>query len=102
VLILSKKRDFILKEVIFLIRILKQISAKERTYALLLDDLKRTKSDLELSYSNFENVVDPDLIDSCIYQINAVQMRYKFLLARVKQMEEPCVEAACGEEPVVQ
>lgn len=85
-----------------MIRILKQISAKERTYALLLDDLKRTKSDLELAYSNFENVVDPDLIDSCIYQVNAVQMRYKFLLTRVKQMEEPCAEATCGEEPVVQ
>lgn len=84
-----------------MIRIIKQISARERTYALLLDDLKRTKSDLELAYSNFENVVEPDLIDSCIYQVNAVQLRYKFLLGRLKQMEAPCAKAACGEEPVV-
>lgn len=57
-------------------------------YALLLDDLKKAKSDLEIAYSNFQNVVDPDLIDSCIYQVNAVQLRYKFLLSRVKQFED--------------
>lgn len=61
---------------------------KDPTYALLLDDLRKAKSDLELAYSNFENVVDPDLIDSCIYQVNAVQLRYKFLLGRVKQIED--------------
>ena len=61
---------------------------KDPTYALLLDDLRKAKSDLELAYSNYENVVDPDLIDSCIYQVNAVQLRYKFLLGRVKQIED--------------
>lgn len=71
-----------------MIGILKRTAKNERTYALLLDDLKKTKSDLDLAYSNFENVVDPDLIDSCIYQVNAVQLRYKFLLGRVKQIED--------------
>jgi hypothetical protein len=71
-----------------LIRIFKQTTENEENYALLLDDLKKTKSDLDLAYANFENVVDPDLIDSCIYQVNAVQLRYKFLLGRVKQIED--------------
>ena len=39
---------------------------KDPTYALLLDDLRKAKSDLELAYSNFENVVDPDLIDMVV------------------------------------
>lgn len=69
-------------------RIFKQTATKEENYALLLDDLKKTKNDLDLAYSNFENVVDPDLIDSCIYQVNAVQLRYKFLLTRMKQIED--------------
>ncbi|MCI8281531.1 MAG: YaaL family protein [Lachnospiraceae bacterium] len=69
-------------------RIFKQTTENEENYALLLDDLKKTKSDLDLAYANFENVVDPDLIDSCIYQVNAVQLRYKFLLGRVKQIED--------------
>lgn len=71
-----------------MIRIFKQTAENEENYALLLDDLKKTKSDLDLAYANFENVVDPDLIDSCIYQVNAVQLRYKFLLGRVKQFED--------------
>lgn len=71
-----------------MIGIFKRPAKNEQIYTLLLDDLKRTKSDLELAYANFENEVDPDLIDSCIYQVNAVQLRYKFLLGKVKQIED--------------
>ncbi len=71
-----------------MIRIFKQTIPNETNYALLLDDIEKTKCELQLAYSNFENVVDPDLIDSCIYQVNAVQLRYKFLLSRVKQIED--------------
>lgn len=53
----------------------------------LLSDLAKIQNDLDIAYSNFENVVDPDLIDSCIYELNAVQKRYKFLYERVKEHE---------------
>lgn len=52
---------------------------------LLINEINRTKIALEAAYSNFENVVDPDLIDSCIYEMNAVQNRYKFLLKQAKE-----------------
>ncbi len=71
-----------------MIRFFKQTPTNDGTYALLLDDLKRTKSELDLANANFEHVVEPDLIDSCIYQVNAMQLRYKFLLGRVKEMGE--------------
>lgn len=58
-------------------------------YIQLVNELAATKSAMDLIYANFENVVDPDLIDCCIYEMNAVQKRYKFLLNRVKQMETP-------------
>jgi len=51
----------------------------------LLKEIANTQKELESAYSNFENVVDPDLIDSCIYQVNAIQQRYKFLLKQVKK-----------------
>ena len=51
---------------------------------MLISEINRTKLALEAAYSNFENVVDPDLIDSCIYEMNAVQNRYKFLLKQAK------------------
>ena len=61
-----------------------QIARKEEpkttAYSLLLDDLERARYDLALAYDNFENAMEPDLIDCCIYQVNALQMRYKFLL----------------------
>ena len=41
----------------------------------LLSDLKQTKTALEDAYSNFEQVVDPDLVDSYIYEVNEVQKR---------------------------
>ena len=57
-------------------------------YSLLLDDLEKAKYDLALAYDNFENAMEPDLIDCCIYQVNALQMRYKFLLTKAKQFSE--------------
>lgn len=42
-------------------------------YAILLDNLKQTTAELQNTYANLENVVDPDLIDYYIYQAKAVQ-----------------------------
>lgn len=55
---------------------------------LLINEINRTKIALEAAYSNFENVVDPDLIDSCIYEMNAVQNRYRFLLKQAKASDK--------------
>lgn len=53
----------------------------------LMAEIKQTKLALETAYSNFENSIDPDLIDSYIYEVNAVQKRYKFLLRQAKNLE---------------
>lgn len=65
----------------------KNSASTEDGYAILLDDLKKTTAELENTYTNLENVVDPDLIDYYIYQAKAVQMRYRFLLNCVKKIE---------------
>lgn len=52
----------------------------------LIEDLHQTQHDLANAYSNLEYMTDPDLIDYYIYQVKAVQMRHKFLLAKVKQL----------------
>lgn len=53
----------------------------------LLEDIRKTKSALDCAYSHFENVVDPDLIDSSIYELKAVQMRYRFLLRQAELLD---------------
>ncbi|MBQ8815851.1 MAG: DUF2508 family protein [Lachnospiraceae bacterium] len=54
----------------------------------LLEDLKKTRYALEVAYSGFDNVTDPDLIDCYIYQVNAILKRYKFLLEKISLKEE--------------
>ncbi|MGN6711345.1 Protein of unknown function [Anaerocolumna jejuensis DSM 15929] len=61
---------------------------KRQDYEALLNEIQMTKLALESAYSNFENVVDPDLIDCYIYEVNAVQKRYKFLLKQAKIMDD--------------
>lgn len=56
-------------------------------YQTLVDNLRETTLELENTYNNLENVVDPDLIDYYIYHAKAVQMRYKFLLECAKKTE---------------
>lgn len=62
-------------------------NCKRKEEEALMNEIQRTKMALETAYSNFENVLDPDLIDSCIYEVNAVQKRYKFLLRQVKSLD---------------
>ena len=59
----------------------------DEDYQNLLDNLEQTMNSLHLAYENFENATDPELIDSYIYEVNAIQMRYKFLLCRLKSYE---------------
>lgn len=60
----------------------------DKHYALLLEDLDKAKVDMDSAYANLANVLDQDLIDCYIYELQSVQMRYKFLLSRVKQIED--------------
>ena len=42
----------------------------------------KTKRALEIAYSGFDNVTEPDLIDCYIYEVNAIMKRYQFLMAQ--------------------
>jgi hypothetical protein len=61
---------------------------QETEVTLLLQDLDRTQMDLASAYANLEYMTDPDLIDYYIYQVKAVQMRHKFLLTKVRQLQQ--------------
>ncbi len=59
----------------------------------LINEINKTKIAMEAAFSNFQNVVDPDLIDSTIYEMNAVQNRYKFLLKQAKENDTTYIKA---------
>ncbi len=54
--------------------------------AQLIQEIEALQQALETANSNFENVCDPDLIDSYIYEINALSFRYKYLLRQVQDI----------------
>ena len=42
---------------------------------------------IDTAINRFEQVVDPTLIDCYIYELNAAQLRYQFLLRKFKSQE---------------
>jgi hypothetical protein len=50
-------------------------------------EIERSKTAIEAARNHFEQVVDPTLIDCYIYELNAAQLRYQFLLRRFKSRE---------------
>lgn len=50
-------------------------------------EIEDTRHAIETARNHFEQEVDPTLIDCCIYEWNAAQLRYQFLLRKFKSRE---------------
>ena len=57
----------------------------------LLQEIQKTKIALETAYSNFENSLDPDMIDAYIYEVNAAHKKYSFLINQIKTLSDDSV-----------
>lgn len=57
-------------------------------YMLLKDNIEKTTIELQNAYTNMQNVTEPDLIDYYIYQTQAAQIRYQYLLNCAKKLED--------------
>jgi len=55
----------------------------------LLQTLARTRVLINQAYTSFNNTQDSDLIESYVFEINALQARYNYLLRRIKELEAP-------------
>lgn len=53
----------------------------------LMKELRQTIGTIDIAINHFEQVVDPTLIDCYIYELKAAQLRYQFLLQRIKKQE---------------
>lgn len=51
----------------------------------LLEEIERVKMQMENAHFNFQNAMDPDLIDCYIFESNAAWKRYRFLLKEAKK-----------------
>lgn len=53
----------------------------------LMEELREARDAMDAVYSNLSYVVEPDMIDCCIYELNALQLRYKIILNQMKEEE---------------
>lgn len=53
---------------------------------LLRLELKETKLAMDAAYSVLQNVTEPELIDSAIYELNSIQMKYTFLNRKYREI----------------
>ena len=60
-------------------------------------DLLEAQADLAHAYRQFNQALDPELVESCIYQISAVKARCNYLIRAIKE-RSPGTQAAAGLE----
>ena len=63
----------------------------------LKEELLAAQADLANAYRQFDQAVDPELVESCIYQISAVKARCNYLIRAIKE-RSPEAAAAAGLE----
>ena len=51
----------------------------------LRQELLQAQGELSLAYNSFDQAVDPELVESCVYQISAVKARCNYLLRSIKE-----------------
>ena len=58
----------------------------------LLDSMSHTRKALSVAYNSFNVYSDPDLVESCVHEINALQSRYAYLARCLKDLEHRVAE----------
>jgi len=61
----------------------------ELTSLNLKESIEKTRQALEIAYAGFNDALDDDLIDSYIYEINALQKRYEHLTELAQKQPVP-------------
>ena len=61
-------------------------------------ELLEAQGDLAQAYRQFDQALDPELVESCVYQISAVKARCNYLIRAIKE-RSPEAAAAAGREP---
>lgn len=66
----------------------KPLTEGEEKRRLLMEGMARTRVELNQAYAQFNFHSDPDLVDSCVFTINALQSRYSYLIRQMKLLDE--------------
>lgn len=59
----------------------------------LQEEFQQAQGDLALAYRQFDQALDPELVEACVYQISAEKARCNYLLRAIKE-RSPSAAAA--------
>jgi len=62
-------------------------SEREEERRQLLEGMQQTRVELNQAYAQFNAHSDPDLVESCVFTINALRSRYSYFLRRMKLLD---------------
>ena len=65
----------------------KALARQEEERRQLMEGMRETRNLLNCAYAQFNSYSDPDLVDACVYEINALQSRYSYYVRQMKQMD---------------
>ena len=73
-----------------------RVNAKDTSELVeLKQSLQLTQEELTHAYSAFDYASDPDLTESCIFEISSLQSRMNYLVRQIKE-REACAAAVRG------
>ena len=64
---------------------------------ILRGELLTAQGDLAQAYRQFDQALDPELVESCVYQISAVKARCNYLIRAIKARSPE--DAAAAQPP---
>ena len=56
-------------------------------------ELQEAQGELSLAYRRFDQALDPELVESCVYQISAIKARCNYLIRAIKAREPEAAAA---------
>lgn len=79
------------------------VSPQEEERRQIMEGMAQTKSQLNWAYAQFNTYSDPDLVEACVYEINALKSRYSYYVRQIKRLKEEAganVQVEAQEEAV--
>ena len=64
------------------------VTEAEEERRQLMEGMEQTRVELNQAYAQFNAHSDPDLVESCVFTINALRSRYSYLIRKMKLLDE--------------
>ncbi len=53
----------------------------------ILEAMQKTREELAQARANFNDAREPELVESCVYEMNALQARYAYYVRLTKELQ---------------